>query len=138
MAAARAQEATNIAFLVNLVTRYTWTYGLANLFGDTIIDALWHFFIDAGGFPWRLCCNCVRIGASPRYWQSQNGAVLLHNWNTAVEMAQAFLVEDRLPRHYWFLAVREAAVHMNMLPMKAGPSLDYEGAFQAIPSEDAE
>jgi hypothetical protein len=60
------------------------------------------------------------------------------NWNTAVEMARAFHAEAGLPRHYWFWAVREATVHMNMLPVKAGPSLDDEGAFQAIPSEDAE
>jgi hypothetical protein len=59
------------------------------------------------------------------------------NWNTAVEMARAFHAEAGLPRHYWFWAVREATVHMNMLPVKAGPSLDDEGAFQAIPSEDA-
>lgn len=56
-----------------------------------------------------------------------------------MEIAQAFLAEDGLPRHYWFWAIREATVHMmNILPMKAGPSLDYEGAFQAIPSKDAE
>jgi hypothetical protein len=134
--------------------RYTWTYGLADLSGDTIIDALWHFLIDACGFPQQLCCNfdwrflassvgqllwshgVPIVGASPPHWQSYNGAVE-HNWNTAVEIAQAFLAEDGLPRHYWFWAVREATVHMNMLPMKAGPSLDYEGAFQAIPSKDA-
>jgi hypothetical protein len=141
-------------FMVNLATRYTWTYGLANLSGDTIIDALWRFFfVDAGGFPRRLRCDFdrrflagsagrllrshgVRIGASPPHRQSQNGAVE-RNWNTAVEMARAFLAEAGLPRRYWFWAVREATVRMNMLPVKAGPSLDDEGAFQAIPSKDA-
>jgi hypothetical protein len=141
-------------FLVDLVTCYTWTYGLSDLSGDTIIDALWRFFVDAGGFPKRLHCDfdrrflagsvgCllrshgVHIGASPPQQQSQNGAVE-RNWNTAVEMACVFLTEAGLPRRYWFWAVREATVRMNMLPVKAGPSLDDEGAFQAIPYEDAE
>jgi hypothetical protein len=53
-------------------------------------------------------------------------------------MARAFLAEARLPRRYWFWVVREATVRMNMLPVKAGPSLDDEGAFQAIPSKDSE
>jgi transposase InsO family protein len=141
-------------FMADLATRYSWTYGLADLSGDTIIDALWRFFVDAGGFPRRLCCDFdrrflagsvsrllwshgVRIGASPPHRQSQNGAVE-RNWNTAVEMARSFLAEAGLPRRYWFWAVREATVRMNMLPVKTGPSLDDEGAFQAIPSEDAE
>ncbi len=40
-------------FLVDLATRYTWTYSLTDLSGDTIINALWRFFVDAGGFPRR-------------------------------------------------------------------------------------
>jgi hypothetical protein len=136
-------------FLVDLATRYTWTYGLSDLLGDTIIDAFWRFFVDAGGFPKRLRCDFdrrflagsagrllrshgVRIGASPPHRQSQSGAVE-RNWNTAVEMARAFLAEAGLPRRYWFWAVREATIRMNMLPVKSGPSLDDEGAFQAIP-----
>jgi hypothetical protein len=79
----------------------------------------------------------VRIGTSPPHRQSQNGAVE-RNWNTAVEMARAFLAEAGHPRCYWLWAVREATVRMNMLPVKAGPSPDDKGTFQAIPSEDAE
>jgi transposase InsO family protein len=118
-------------FLVDLTTRYTWTYSLTDLSGDTIIDALWCFFVDAGGFPWRLCCDfdCrflagsvgrllrshgLRIGASPPHRQSQNGAVE-RNWNTAVEMARAFLAEAGLPKQYWFCTVGEATMCMNML-----------------------
>jgi hypothetical protein len=139
---------------VDLATRYTWTYSLSDLSGNTIIDALWRFFVDAGGFPKRLCCDfdqrflagsvgCllrsqgVRISASPPHRQSQNGAVE-RNWNTAVEMARAFLAKARLPRRYWLWAVREATVRMNMLPLKASPSLDDKGGFQAIPSKDVE
>jgi hypothetical protein len=101
---------------VDLATRYTWTYSLTDLSGDTIVDALWRFFVDAGGFPRRLRCDfnrlflagsggrllrshAVCIGASPPYQQSQNGA-LERNWNTAEEMARAFLAEAGLPKRY--------------------------------------
>jgi hypothetical protein len=138
---------------VDLANRYTWTYGLTDLSGDTIINALWCFFVDAGGFPRRLRCDfdrrflagsvgCllrshgVRIGASPPHRQSKNGAAE-RNQNTAVEMARAFLAEAGLPKRYWFWAVLEATMSMDMLPYKAGPSLGHEGAFQAIPSAEA-
>ena len=36
--------------LVGRATRTTWVYGLKDMKGATISDALWRFFIDAGGF----------------------------------------------------------------------------------------
>jgi hypothetical protein len=69
-------------YCLDLATRYTWVYGLSDLSGDCLIDALWRFFVDAGGFPkrfrcdfdWRflhgkVCCllrsHGAKIGASP-------------------------------------------------------------------------
>jgi hypothetical protein len=69
-------------FLVNLATRYTWVYGLSDLTRESLVDALWRFFVDAGGFPKRFRCDFhrwflqgkvgrllrshgVKIGASP-------------------------------------------------------------------------
>jgi hypothetical protein len=134
-------------FLVDLATRYTWVYGLADLSGDSIVDALWRFFVDAGGFPKRFRCDFdrrlihgkvgrllrshgVKIGASPPYRHSQNGAVE-RNWNTAVEMGRSFLAEANLPKRYWFWAIREATVRMNILPVKSGPATDDGMEFQA-------
>ena len=37
--------------LVDLATRHTWVYGLRTKGADSIIDALWSFFIDARGSP---------------------------------------------------------------------------------------
>ena len=139
-------------FLVDLATRYTWVYGLTDLSGECITDALWRFFVDAGGFPKRFRCDFdrrflhgkvgrllrshgVKIGASPPHRQSQNGAVERH-WNTAVEMGRAFLAEANLPKRYWFWAVREASIRMNMLPVKSGPALDDAAEFQNIPEDD--
>jgi hypothetical protein len=73
---------THCLVLVDLATRHAWTYGLPNTSGTSIVDALWRFFIDAGGFPKRVRCdfdkrlvqgdvgrllkaNGVTIGASP-------------------------------------------------------------------------
>ena len=141
-------------FLVDLATRYTWVYGLSDLSGDSIADALWRFFVDAGGFPTRFRCDFdrrflqgkvgrllrshgVKIGASPPHRQSQNGAVERH-WNTAVEMGRAFLAEANLPKRYWFWAVREASIRMNMLPVRSGPASDEEMGFLDHPLEEVE
>jgi hypothetical protein len=122
---------------------------LSDLTGDSITGALWRYFVDAGGFPRRLQCDFdrrflhgsvgqllrahgVRIGASPPHRQSQNGAVE-RNWNTAVEMGRAYLAKAGLPKRYWFWAVREATIRMNMLPVKARICTDDEGAFNDLP-----
>jgi hypothetical protein len=118
--------------LVDLATCHTWVYGLHTKGAESIIDALWSFFIDAGGIPKRICCNFdssfvkgqvyaflrrkgIRVGASPPGRQSQNGAVE-RQWRTATSMARALLVEARMPRRYWFWALPEAVICMNMLP----------------------
>jgi hypothetical protein len=51
-------------------------------------------------------------------------------------MGRAFLAEAGLPQKYWFWAVREAKIRMNMLPIKGGPSTDDEGAFLDLPNND--
>jgi hypothetical protein len=43
--------------LVDYATRYTWTYGLKTKTAESVIDALWSFFVDAGGMPQRIQCD---------------------------------------------------------------------------------
>jgi hypothetical protein len=138
-------------FLVNLATRYTWVFGLTDLSGDCVVDAMRRFFVGAGGFPRRfrcdfdrcflhgkvgqlLCSHGVKIGASPPYRHSQNGAIE-RNWNTAVEMGRSFLAKANLPKRYWFWAVREASIRMNMLPVKSGPATDGNMEFLDGPKD---
>jgi hypothetical protein len=100
--------------LVNLATRHTWVYGMRTKTSDSVIDALWSFFIDAGSIPSRIRCDfdssfvkgrvyaflCrkgIQVGASPPNRQSQNGAVE-RQWRTACSMTRALLVEARLPK----------------------------------------
>ena len=35
----------------------TWVYGLRTMTGSTITDAIWSFFINAGGIPLRIQCD---------------------------------------------------------------------------------
>jgi hypothetical protein len=51
-------------------------------------------------------------------------------------MARALLVEARMPKRYWFWALREAIIHMNLLPCQpltstspASPDIE-SGEFQ--------
>jgi hypothetical protein len=78
--------------LVDYSTRHCWTYGLKTKTAESLIDALWSFFIDAGGMPTRIRCdfdasfvkgkvatflkqhNIKITSASPKR-QSQNGLV---------------------------------------------------------------
>jgi hypothetical protein len=43
--------------LVDYATRYTWIYGLKNKTAESVIDAVWSFFVDAGGMPQQIRCD---------------------------------------------------------------------------------
>jgi hypothetical protein len=64
----------------------------------------------------------IQVTSAPPHRQSQNGLVE-RQWRTAVAMARAMLIEARLPRRYWFWALRESVIRMNLLPCKpTGPN----------------
>ena len=124
--------------LVDSATRMVFTYGLTRLTGGDLQDAFWRFIIDAGGIPKSIQCDfdsrflggrmaaflqSLRIkvrSAAPRR-QSSNGLVE-RTWRTGVRMARSFLAEAKLPRIFWYWALREAFHRMNMLPVQVGPS----------------
>ena len=131
--------------LTCLSTKLTWVYGLTDLKGSTIADAFWLYAIDAGGFPKRLrtdfdkrliCGDVARllrshgvtIGAAPPHRQSQNGAVE-RQWQTACCMARSLLAKSRLPKSFWYWAIRESVGRMNMLPVQSGPDRHDAGEF---------
>ena len=43
--------------LVDRTTHNTWVYGLRDMQGAAIADAIWSFFIDAGSIPHRIQCD---------------------------------------------------------------------------------
>jgi hypothetical protein len=118
--------------LVDRTTRNTWVYGLRDMTGSTIADAIWSFFIsNAGGIPRRIQCDFdprflggkvrrllttrgIRVMASPPNRQSQNGLVESH-WKTATKMARSFLAEAHVPKSFWFWALRESVARMNLI-----------------------
>jgi len=133
--------------VVDSGSRQCWCYGLRDLAGGTIADALLQLFVDMG-FPSqdspirRILCDFdpklmrgkarnllhrkgIRILSSAPYRQSQNGLVESH-WGAAVQMARAYLAEAGLPKRFWFWAVRTAFERMNLLPIKVG--VDEKGA----------
>jgi hypothetical protein len=124
--------------LVDRKTRKTWVYGLPDMGGNSLCDALWRFFIDAGGFlrqiqsdfdpkfvGGQVACllraHFIRLRASPPNRQSQNGLVESH-WRVACGMARGLLAEAQLPKRYWFWAIREAVLRMNLLPVQVPQS----------------
>ena len=118
--------------LVDGYSRHTHVYGLNGLSGIDIQDALWRFFIDAGGQPETIQCdydprflggivsrllhsNGIRIRSSPPYRQSQNG-LAERTWGVLCRMARCLLTEAQLPKSYWYWAIREASLRLNMTP----------------------
>ena len=84
--------------LVDRTTHKTWVYGLCDMNGSTIADAIWSFFIDAGGIPRCIQCDFdpsllggkvrrlltsrgIRVTVSPFNRQFQNGLVDSHGKN---------------------------------------------------------
>jgi hypothetical protein len=105
--------------LVDGYSHQASVYGLNGLTGVDIQDALWRYFIDAGGLPECIMCDYdarflggavrrllhskgIRIRSSPPHRQSQNGLVE-RNWSVICRMARAFLTEAQLPKSYcWY------------------------------------
>ena len=46
-----------VLVLVDQCTRHSFLYGMHGSSGNDITEALWKFFIDAGGFPRKIQCN---------------------------------------------------------------------------------
>ena len=126
-----------VLVLVDQCTSHTWIYGMRSTSGADIQEALWKFFIDAGGFPATIQCDFdsrflggkaiallrshgCRIRAAPPHRQSQNGLVE-RRWKILEGMARAFLTDARLPTRFWYWAIREAVNRLNMLPISSNP-----------------
>ena len=120
--------------LVDSATRMVFCYGLSRITGADLQDAFWRFLVDAGGVPSVIQCDFdprflggtmarflrslrITVRSAPPRRQSSNGLVE-RTWRTGVRMARAFLAEAKLPRQFWFWALREAFHRMNLLPVR--------------------
>ena len=122
-----------VLILVDECTRNSFVYGMHGSSGADVSEALWIFFIDAGGFPKTLQCDFdsriiggkaaallrshgTRIRAAPPGRQDKNGLVERH-WQELTKMARSYLTTAKLPKKFWFWAIREAILRMNILPV---------------------
>ncbi len=90
-----------------------------------------------------LVASCILMVSrsecpSPQHCQSQNRAMEYH-WQTVIVMAWAYLAEAWLPKSYWFWAICDTIMYMNLLPHCTGPDLNDLGKFKTflIESESA-
>jgi len=107
-----------VLVLVDKCTTHTWTYGMHGTSGADIQEALWKFFIEAGGFPQTMQCDFdprfvrgraikllrshgCRVRAAPPGRQSQNGLVECR-WQLIEDMARALLKSANLPKRFWY------------------------------------
>ena len=130
-----------------------WFWGLRDLKGSNIVDALWALWIDMGSchtiqrvecdFDAKFLhgdvrdffdCRGMRVEASPPCRQSQNGLVERH-WAVACSMARAHLQWANLPKRFWFWAMKAAFDRMNMTPMCTGYMEDEDRPMHQSPLE---
>ena len=141
-----------VLMLVDQCTRNSWVYGMHGSSGADVSEALWKFFIDAGGFPKTLQCDFdnriiggkaaallrshgTRIRAAPPYRQDKNGLVERH-WQEITKMARSYLTESKLPKKFWFWAVREANLRLNILPVTCSKSGDNNPDYLTTPHKE--
>ena len=101
-----------VLVLVDQCTTNSFVYGMHGSSGADVCEALWKFFIDAGGFPKTLqcdfdmqliggkaaallCSHSTRIQAAPPHWQDKNGLVE-QKWQSLTKMAHSFLTAAKI------------------------------------------
>ena len=107
-----------VLVLVDQCTSNSFVYGMQGSSGADVCEALWKFFIDAGGFPKTIQCDFdprliggkaaallrthgTRVRAAPPRRQDKNGLVE-RRWQSLVKMARSFLADAKLPKEFWF------------------------------------
>jgi hypothetical protein len=119
--------------IVDHKTRHNFIYGLRAVTGEDIHNVLLAFFIEAGGIPGTIQCDCdtkflagsahqiivkrgIQLQASPGGRQSQNGLSESH-WKHIVRMARALLIDRGMPKSLWFFALHHTVQVCNYLPV---------------------
>ena len=98
-----------VLVLIDKCTSNTFVYGMHGTSGADCVEALWKFFIDAGGFPCTIQCDfdprfiggkaipllrshgCY-VRAAPPHQQDHNGLVE-KRWEVLTNMARASLAD---------------------------------------------
>jgi len=118
--------------LVDRATRYSWIYPLKSLHHDSLKSTFQQWMIDCGGCPSRLypdfdpkilddptanflCDKNIILRGAPTGRQNQNG-LMERAWETATNMARAFITDMQMPKNFWYWALRQSIQVMNYIP----------------------
>ena len=108
-----------------------------------------NFFIDASGFPKTiqldfymrliggkaaalLRSHGVTVRAAPPSRQDHNGLVELW-WAEITKMTRSLLADAKLPKKFWFWAICEANLRINILPVTTGKPGDQNPDLMTTP-----
>ena len=122
-----------ILVLVDQCTSNSFTYGIQGASGADVCEALWKFSIDVEGFPKTIQCDFdprliggkaaallhslgTLVRAAPPRRQDENDLVE-RQWQSLTKMTRSFLAEAKLSKKFWFWAIREANLRLNILPI---------------------
>lgn len=123
-----------VLLLVDRKTRYSIERPLQSTSSDSIITQLKYISATYGRLPKqiysdfdpKLLSKKVRtfchennsiIHACPHSQQNQNGSCE-RRWQTFTRMARSYLNDMRIPRSYWYWAIRHANRVTNVIPVK--------------------
>ena len=102
-----------VLVLVDKCTSTTFVYGMHGTSGADVVEALWKFFINAGGFPRTIQCDfdprfiggkaisllwshgCY-VHVTPPHHQDHK-ILVEKRWEVLTNMARAFLADAQLP-----------------------------------------
>ena len=120
--------------IVDRKTRYNYVLPLTDCKSTTLIKHLQHLKVIAGKLPrtlytyfdttllstkittWYNKENGIILAAPPAQ-QHQNGLVE-RTWQTLSKMARAFITDKKMPRSYWYWAIKHASRLQNIFPIK--------------------
>ena len=113
-----------VLVLVDQCTSNSFTYGMQGASGGDVFEALWKFCINAGGFPKTIQCNFdprliggkaaallrshgTGVRVAPPCRQDKN-CLVERRWQSLTKMVRSFLADAKLPKKFWFWAIRKA------------------------------
>jgi hypothetical protein len=119
---------------VDRATCFNWGFGLKSLHHDKIISAFLAFRSKTGCLATQFWCDCGKklfgshinlflhmehssIVSSLAGRQSANGLVESH-WKIMFHMSRVYLTKKKMPRTYWYFAIKHLAQMMKMIPGK--------------------
>eukprot|EP00804_Cyclotella_cryptica_P023824 CCRYP_011184-RA/>CCRYP_011184-RA protein AED:0.41 eAED:0.38 QI:0/0/0/1/0/0/4/0/449 len=116
--------------LVDVVTHYTWLYGLTTLTSSDIISAFEAFVTVTGAYPMKFHGDFDqklidgaslsfinkqrRIIAAPAHRQSSNGLVE-SSWQTIILMTRAYITEKHVSWEFWYFTIKHSVLMLNQI-----------------------